>query len=537
MARRSYLLAALSVALALASVFGPDSGLLNARPRTTLAAPLAAPDNSIVLQLVLSGLSTPVFITHAGDNTGRLFVVELGGVIKIVKNGQVNGTPFLDIRSLVVAGGEQGLLGLAFHPNYENNGRFFVFYTAKVPGSPTPSCPGNCGDNTLAEYHVDEDNPDIADPVPVRTLFALPDEFNNHNGGMLGFSPVDPNDAFLYVSTGDEGSGGDPHDNAQNLNSLYGKILRLDVDNIPSGQPYGIPPSNPFVGQSSVRPEIWAYGFRNPWRWSFDRLTGDMFIGDVGQGSWEEIDRIPSLLSGPNGRNFGWDDREGAHCFEPSTNCLTAGRIDPILEYSRASNGPSCASITGGYRYRGSENPALQGIYFYADFCSGRIWKGIVSGAFWGGIEALDTNHGISSFGEDQNGELYVVALGGSIFRVAQAASPPVADCRVRPKVTLQTTQTAAGTLRVILTANDSTTVTNNVLQNIAFNHIVNGSVTIGTQDNRTSPFTVNLPTGSTSAQFTATRAQAGKALHVDFSVTDRCGPWQTFVGGGPAMP
>jgi len=349
-------------------VLGTDGGLPGARPSTALAAPptgpLAAPDDSIVLVPFLSGLTSPVLITHAGDGSGRLFIVELGGRIKVVKDGQVKATPFLDVSSLVVAGGEQGLLGLAFHPKYKNNGRFFIFYTAGPP------VPGNTGSNTLVEYHVDEDDPDVANPVPVRTLFALLDRAANHNGGMLGFNPVDPNNACLYVGTGDEGGGSDQLGNAQNLASMYGKILRLDVDNIPVGQSYGIPPSNPYVGQSGKRPEIWAYGFRNPWRWSFDRQTGDMLIGDVGQSDWEEIDRIPSLLAGQAGRNFGWPILEGTHCFPPSTiSCATSGLTAPILIYD---HGLGC-SVTGGYRYRGNANPALQGIYMYGDYCTGRI--------------------------------------------------------------------------------------------------------------------------------------------------------------------
>jgi glucose/arabinose dehydrogenase len=534
MARRSYVLAALGIVLAFTSVFGADGNLPSVRPRTTLAAPLAgpmaAPDNSITLQPFLSGLSAPVLITHAGDGSGRLFVVEKAGVIKIVVGGQVRSTPFLDLTSIVQgpSNTEQGLLGLAFHPQYETNGRFFVFYTAKPPPQPTT----NVGSNTLAEYHVSEGDPEIANPVPVRTLLSIPDRATNHNGGMIAFSPVDSN-SYLYIGTGDEGTGGA---NAQDPLSLYGKILRIDVDTpgtpAPPGSGYSVPSTNPFVGNAAYRPEIWALGFRNPWRWSFDRQTGDMFIGDVGQQAWEEIDRIPSLLVGQNGRNFGWSIREGAHCRPPATSCATSGLTDPILEYD---HGLGC-SVTGGYRYRGSANPALQGIYFYGDFCAGRIWKGIASGAFWGAIEAIDTPHNISSFGEDELGELFVVTLGGSVFRLVQAA-PPAANCSSRPRVTVQSTRTSPGTLDVTLTATDSPTVTNNELQSIAFNHIVNGFVTIGTQVDQQSPFTVTLPAGSRSARFTAERNQGGQPLHVDFSVTDRCGPWQTFVGGGATMP
>ena len=528
MTRRSRALGVLGVLLTLTMALGADGGLPTARPRSALAAP----DSSVVLAPFVAGLSNPVLITHAGDDSGRLFVVERGGLIKIVTNGQVIATPFLDVSSRVVAGGEQGLLGLVFHPRYQTNGRFFIFYTAKPPaGQP---CPGNCGNNTLAEYHVDENNPNIANPVPVRILFSLPDEFANHNGGMLGFSPVDPDHAYLYVGTGDEGSGGDPKGNAQNLGSLYGKILRLDVDNIPTGQTYGIPPSNPFVGQTGARPEIWAYGFRNPWRWSFDRLTGDQFIGDVGQGAWEEIDRIPSLLTGQAGRNFGWNICEGAHTYAPNGPCSSPSLVNPILEYG---HGLGC-SVTGGYRYRGSVSPTLQGLYFYADFCSGRIWKGIQSGSSWSAVEALDTTHSIASFGEDQSGELYVVALGGTIFRIHQApATTPTPSCSNRPYVTVQATRTGPGFLSVFVGANDGGSVADNELHSVSFTSISNAFVTMGNEVNRTTPFTVTPAAGTKTATFTVDRNVDGQPMTVRLIITDRCGPWPTFVGGGASMP
>lgn len=527
--RRSFGSVIWSVALALAVGLGAGGGwLTDERTHTAwavpAAAPAAAPDNSIALLPFLTELSSPVLITHAGDGSGRLFVVEQTGRIRVVVNGAVLPTAFLDLRSIVQAGGEQGLLGLAFHPNYASNGRFFVYYTAKPP--PGSTCPSsfnpaaNCGDNTVAEYQV-SGNPEVANPTPVRTLFALRDHFSNHNGGMLGFNPRDAA-GYLYVGTGDEGSGGDPLENAQNLGVLYGKILRLDVDTIPGGQQYGIPPTNPFVGQGGARPEIWAYGVRNPWRWSFDRLTGDMFIGDVGQGQWEEIDFLPN---GVGGRNFGWDDREGAHCFEPSSGCATAGRTDPILEYDHALG----CSVTGGYRYRGSANPALQGQYFYADYCAGRIWRASQSGQTWTAVEALDTTHNISGFGEDAAGELYVVTLGGSIFRLAQTAT----NCSPRPHVSLQSVRTGPGTYDVTVTANDSAGLSGNLLSSIAFHRIVNASVTIGSQANQRSPFTATLPGTSSTARFTVQRVQAGQAMHVDVRATDRCGVWSTFFGAG----
>jgi glucose/arabinose dehydrogenase len=524
-----------AIVLALASVLGPgDAGLPGPRSASIAAAPLAAPaaapDNSIVLQPFLSGLSGPVFITHAGDGSGRLFVVEQGGLIKVVAGREVRPTPFLDLTALVSTVNEEGLLGLAFHPNYKNNGRFFVFYTAKPP--PPPST--NVGSNMLVEYRVSA-NPEIANPTPVHTLLEIPDRYPNHNGGNLAFGP----DSFLYVGTGDEGSGGDPDDNAQNLGSLFGKLLRLDVDHFdpahppaPPGSFYAIPPGNPFVSLAGARPEIWAFGFRNPWRWSFDRQTGDIYVGDVGQGAWEEVDRLPA---GQAGMNLGWDDREGAHCFEPMTGCLTAGRTDPILEYDHSASG-GCA-ITGGYRYRGFANPALAGIYFYGDYCSGRIWKGISQSpnqGSWSAVEALDTSYTISSFGQDEAGELYVVVhTTGLVLRIAQPPAAPPAGCSTRPRVVLQTTRSGPGTLSVVVTATDNATLTNNQLQSVGFTRIANALVTMGSQVNQQSPFSVTLPGGTRSTQFTVQRQQAGQAFHVDLSVVDRCGPWSTFVGAG----
>lgn len=485
------------------------------------AAPLSAPDNSLVLQPFLTGLSSPVFLTHPNDGSGRLMIVEQGGRIKVVMGGVVRPTPFLDLTSLAVTGGEQGVLGLAFHPQYQMNGRFFVFYTAKPP-------PG-VGNNTVAEFRVSSGDPNVADPTPVRTLISQPDREGNHNGGMIAFGP----DGYLYVGMGDEGGGGDPYENAQNLGVLFGKLLRLDVDNggqpLPPGFTYAIPPGNPFVGQGGARAEIWAYGFRNPWRWSFDRLTGDMLIGDVGQGSWEEVSFIPA---GQSGGNFGWDDREGAHCYEPSSGCQTAGRIDPILEYAHNSSG-GC-SITGGYRYRGTANPALAGVYLYADYCSGRIWKATRYGGGWNPVEALDTTHNITSFGEDQAGELYLLTGGGNVFRIAQQTQ---VACPDRPRVTLQASQSGPGTLTVTLTANDSTSITGNSIQSIAVTRITNAFVTVGGQVDRTSPFTVTIAGSPRSIGMTVRRQVAGQQFQADFAVTDECGAWTTFVGAGAGMP
>lgn len=491
---------------------------------------LALPDHSIVPQAFLSGLDQPVFIGHAGDGSGRLFVVEQTGKIKVVVGGQVLPTPFLDLTSNVVVTIEQGLLGLAFHPQFKTNGRFFVFYTAKPP----PQSTSNAGDNVLAEYRVSPPGSNVADPVAVRTLIAMPDRVHNHNGGMLAFGP----DSYLYVGTGDEGGVGDSLHNGQNLGVLFAKILRLDVDHAGSPDPpgfgYSIPPGNPFIGQAGVRPETWAYGFRNPWRWSFDRLTGDLLIGDVGQADWEEIDRLPAGLMGQSGRNFGWSVREGAHCNPPGTpSCSTSGLTDPILEYPHTIG----CSVIGGYRYRGTGQPALQGHYFYADYCTGMIWKaapfGSASGPWWS-AEALDTAENVSSFGEDEAGELYVVGLGGSIFRLLQAA--PQA-CPVRPRVVIRSVPGGPGTISATVSVTDNASAPNNELRSVSFNRITNALISIGAQVDRQSPFTATLPAGTRGTQFTVRRSQPGLPMQVEVVAVDRCGAWSSFVGAGTGLP
>ena len=523
MTRRSWLVLgwAMFLAFAPAFVIGGQSARLTWSLGATgvAAAPLAAPDNSLVLQpFIPSGLSSPVFLGNAGDGSNRLFIVEQTGKIRIFANGQLLSTPFLDLTSKIVCCGEQGLLGLAFHPQFKTNGRFFVYYTANPP-SPNPT--GTVGDNTLEEYRASPPGSNQADPTPVRTLFHIKDRFTNHNGATLAFGK----DGYLYVATGDEGSGGDPDDNAQNLQSFFGKMLRLDVDNIPAGATYGIPPTNPFVGQADKLPEIWAYGFRNPYRWSFDRLTGDQIVGDVGQNLYEEVDVLPK---GVGGGNYGWDDREGIHCFEPMTGCLTAGRIDPVLEYDHSFG---CA-IIGGYVYRGSAFPTLQGTYLYADECSGRVWRARNQGGTWTTTEALDTNLNPSSFGEDEVGEVYLVDLNGAVFRVADAGGP----CLSRPAVSVRVTSLGNGTLQVVVSANDSSTLTNNTLASIAFGNVSNALVTASGRTDVPGGFTVQLPSNTRQTTFTVRRQQAGQAFRADLIVTDQCGTWPTFVGAGTGI-
>jgi glucose/arabinose dehydrogenase len=340
----------------------------------------------IGLQSVVEhAFSKPVFLTTSPDNTDRFFVVEQGGRIFILAGGQLKPSPFLDIAESLSTGGERGLLGLAFHPRYSSNGRIFVNYTRAQDGA-----------TVIAEYRVSSD-PDKADPHE-RILLTIPQPYPNHNGGMLTFGP----DALLYIGMGDGGSGGDPQNRAQNPEELLGKFLRIDVDGSP---PYRIPPDNPFVGQQG-KPEIYAIGVRNPWRFSFDRTTGKLWAGDVGQHKWEEINVIEK------GKNYGWRLLEGAHCFNPTTDCKRLpDLVDPLTEYHHEQG--RC-SVTGGYLYRGTRIPILQGTYLFGDYCSGEIW------GFRNGQTSLllDTDLRISSFGEDREGEVYVIGHEGEIKKI-----------------------------------------------------------------------------------------------------------------------
>jgi glucose/arabinose dehydrogenase len=346
----------------------------------------AAAQVTLGFEAVASGLALPVGITHAGDGSRRLFIVQQAGQILIHDGTQVRPTPFLNIASLVSCCGERGLLGLAFHPDFAANRFFYVNYTNLA------------GDTVIARYRVSDD-PDVADPTSAQPLLTIAQPYANHNGGQLAFGP----DRFLYVGMGDGGSGGDPENRAQNLGELLGKMLRLDVD---GGSPY-IPASNPFRNTPGARPEIWAWGLRNPWRFSFDRLTGDLFIADVGQGTREEVNFQPA--SSPGGENYGWRLMEGSLCFNPSTGCNDGSLILPILEYDHSLG----CSIIGGFRYRGGRFPQLNGRYIFGDLCSGRIFGGLFDGSTWSRPELLDTTLTITTFGEDEGGELYIAHYGG----------------------------------------------------------------------------------------------------------------------------
>ena len=353
-------------------------------PSATPAQTTTFPDpNSYTWQpLSASGLVRPVALQ--ADGSGRLFVIEKIGRIRIIENDQLIETPFLDISERVGStGNEQGLLGLTFHPQYAQNGRFFVNYT------------DNNGNTVLARFQVSSE-PNVADPKSEVKILGVDQPFANHNGGGLAFGP----DGYLYAGLGDGGSQGDPFGNAQNTGVLLGKILRLDVD---SAEPYAVPADNPFGN------EVWAYGLRNPWRFSFDKLTNDLYIGDVGQNTWEEIDFLPA--GSPGGTNFGWNFREGAHDYKGGG---PAGMVDPIAEYSHSEGG---CSVTGGYVYRGSM-AEWNGIYLYADYCTGLIWGLIQSDGGWQSQPLFDLDVTITSFGQDAAGELYLLSDNGGVFRL-----------------------------------------------------------------------------------------------------------------------
>jgi len=358
------------------------------------ATPQGAGPDRISLELVASGLSDPIGIVSAGDGSGRLFVQERDGRVRVVQSdGTLRGAPFVDLSDRIGAGGERGLLGLAFHPEFDHNGRLFVHYSHVGDGAAI-----------ISELTVSADG-STADPTSERILLTIPDQFSNHNGGQLAFGP----DGYLYIGLGDGGGGGDPLGSGQSRHTLLGKILRIDVDGAQAaGKEYGIPAGNPYApGGSSPGtglPEIWAYGLRNPWRFSFDRANGDLYIGDVGQGNWEEIDR--QAAGSPGGENYGWNAYEGNHCYR---ECDGVTAVAPMLEYSHASG----CSVTGGYVYRGTRQPVLGGVYLYGDYCSGIIWSLPSGGGTVVAKQVADSDVRISSFGEGDNGEIYLVDLGG----------------------------------------------------------------------------------------------------------------------------
>jgi glucose/arabinose dehydrogenase len=368
---------------------------------TPTPVPTIAPPVTISFETVVSGLPSPIGATSAPGDL-RLFVIGQGGQVTIVSDGKIAGT-FLDISGRISSGGERGLLGLAFHPRYASNGRFFVRYTNKA------------GNLVISEFHVSSD-PDKADPASEKILLTIPHpNFANHNGGRIEFGP----DGYLYIGTGDGGSGGDPNNHGQSLNTLLGKMLRIDVDNPAEGKAYGIPADNPFVGQDGALPEIFAYGLRNPYTFSFDRLTGDLWIADVGQNKYEEIDRATAADGGGNGANFGWRRMEGNHCYDPAGNCQTEGMVLPLAEYAHGTNDSTGCAVIGGYVYRGTESPELFGRYFFGDECSGTVWDVTADGpAKQPPQKLLSTGVSIVGWGQDADGEIYLLATNGKLYHL-----------------------------------------------------------------------------------------------------------------------
>jgi glucose/arabinose dehydrogenase len=387
------------------------------RQLTECNAHSSDPALTLTTEPVIENLSKPVYVTHAGDGSGRLFVVELGGLVRIAKDGVLLAEPFLNIRDRVGGDVETGLrlVSIAFHPKYVTNKRFFLYYRAPD------------GRRTIvAEYRV-TDNPNAANPNSEHIILDIPQPYPlksgiAHYGGQLQFGP----DGFLYIATGDGGFGAgpggraldDPWNNGQRLDTLLGKILRIDVDR---ESPYGIPSDNPFVGQDRVRPEIFAYGFRNPWRFSFDHCDGSLFVADVGRDLWEEVNLVVK------GSNYGWKKMEGAHCFPPGSLCDTTGLQFPITEYGHPVVDPKGGSvIIGGYVYRGRRFPKLTGHYFFADFASTRLWSLTQSGQNqkeWQKLDFLQTGFQIVSFGEGEDGELYLVGFNDGTVHMLTAAS------------------------------------------------------------------------------------------------------------------
>ena len=422
----------------------------------------AGPDPSKVKvdwQLFADGLRDPVAIGNAGDGSGRLFILEKGGKVRIFQDNAVLAEPFLDVSGKIVRLNadydERGLLGIAFHPQFKTNGRFFVYYSApRRAGAPA----GWNHTSHLSEFHVSASDPDKANAASERVLLEVDEPEFNHNGGQLAFGP----DGYLYLGLGDGGAGGDTglgHNdrtgNGQDRTTLLGKILRIDVN---GDGAYGIPTTNPFYGLSSARNEIWAWGVRNPWRFSFDRQTGDLYIGDVGQDLWEEIDFQPAASKG--GENYGWRVMEGTHCYN-AASCSRGSLVLPVAEYKH--DGGNC-SVTGGYIYRGSLYPGMAGLYFYGDYCTGNVW-GLSRDANgrWRTAQMKDAGVQIQSFGEDEAGEIYLAGANGQIYRLVSftggmVTPTPSAVAPASPTAVAPASPTATVALRPTSTEEPSPT-------------------------------------------------------------------------------
>ncbi len=345
------------------------------------------------LELVVDGLSSPVLMIDPDDGTGRMFIVQQSGQVLIRQDDAVLEQPFLDISGQISTDSEQGLLSIALHPDFANNGQFFIYFTDAD------------GNTQIERWTVSSDDPNIADPATAETILTVEQPAPNHNGGLLLFGP----DGYLYVGLGDGGGQGDQDGNAQNLGALLGKVLRIDIDTISGELAYGIPEDNPFVGTEGARGEIWALGLRNPWRYSFDRETGDLLIGDVGQGDIEEANLAPA---GEGGLNFGWNPKEGPNCYAVD-DCDDPAFTDPFFWYDHNVGG---CSIVGGYVYRGAAIPDLVGGYVTGDYCTGQIWA--VDPVTGEASAPVESGLNISSFAEDADGELYVIDLNGAIYQL-----------------------------------------------------------------------------------------------------------------------
>ncbi len=361
----------------------------------TLTLALLSGATAQQLERISDGFVAPLAITHAGDGSGRLFVSEQRGTVRVVQDGLLLEQPYLDLRARTRAQGERGLLALAFHPDFAQNGRLFVHYTDLG------------GDTVFAELHADPPEASTVDVATERVILRLDQPFGNHNGGQIAFGP----DGYLYLGLGDGGSGGDPLNAGQDRTNLLGTIVRIDVD---GDAPYAVPPDNPFVGVDDALDEIWAYGLRNPWRFSFDLATGDLWIADVGQNEVEEVNR--QAAASPGGENYGWRIMEGDACFDPPTGCDTTGLTMPVLTYTHASGWGR--SVTGGYVYRGSDVSALEGAYVFADYVSGNIFVAEGEADDWTARLALEAGFRIATFGQDEDAELYLADhRGGVLYR------------------------------------------------------------------------------------------------------------------------
>ncbi|HEX8026546.1 MAG TPA: PQQ-dependent sugar dehydrogenase [Candidatus Limnocylindrales bacterium] len=393
------LLAALIAPASAAASVSRNLDLVDPSP-VAIAGPVVQSAPAIQLQLLVGGLSQPVYLTSARDGTGRLFIVEKTGRIRVWSGSSLLSTPYLDIHTLVTGGSEQGLLGLAFSPKFTTDHKLYIDYTDVN------------GNTKIVEYRQSTGSPNTVDTSTRRTVLTITQPFANHNGGDIVFGP----DGYLYIGMGDGGSAGDPNNNGQNLSSLLGKLLRINPLSYTSTRGYTIPSSNPFVGRTG-RDEIWSYGLRNPWRFSFDRVAGTLWIGDVGQDTWEEVDRAGRSTAGAGrGVNYGWHVMEGRSCYSPATNCNRTGKTLPPVEYKHLAG--RCA-ITGGHAYRGTAISGMAGLYLFGDYCTGEIWyTNATSTAQVSAVRLLDTSLNISSFGEDASNELYVCDLNGAVYKV-----------------------------------------------------------------------------------------------------------------------